>query len=164
MKPHHLRTSDIAKAVGVHPNTVRLYEEWGFLPPIPRGPSRYRLFTEDHLDQMRLARTILGDPWPGRYLRRSAVALVRQAAAGDLGGALEGAYDHLALVQAERAQAEAAGEFLERWAQGVVADASVEPLRIGQAEEVLAVTTDTLRSWERNGLIQVPRRDRFGLC
>jgi DNA-binding transcriptional MerR regulator len=157
MKPHHLRTSDIAKAVGVHPNTVRLYEEWGFLPPIARGPSRYRMFTEDHLDQMRLARTILGDPWPGRYLRRSAVALVRQAAAGDLGGALERANDHLAFVQAERAQAEAAAEFLERWAQGVVADPSAERLRIGQAAQVLAVTTDTLRSWERNGLIQVPR-------
>ena len=33
------------------------------------------------------------------------MALVRRAAAGDLGGALVGAYDHLALVQAERAQA-----------------------------------------------------------
>jgi DNA-binding transcriptional MerR regulator len=115
------------------------------------------MFTEDHLDQMRMARTVFGDPWPGRYLRRSSVALVRQAAAGDLGGALEGAYDHLALVQTERAQAEAAAEFLERWAQGAVADASAEPLRIGQAADVLAVTTDTLRSWERNGLIQVPR-------
>ena len=56
MKSRTLRTSDIAKAVGVHPNTVRLYEEWGFLPPIPRSPSGYRLFTGAHLDQMRLAR------------------------------------------------------------------------------------------------------------
>lgn len=46
MKPRYLRTSDIAKAVGVHPNTVRLYEEWGFLPPIPRNLSGYRLFTD----------------------------------------------------------------------------------------------------------------------
>jgi DNA-binding transcriptional MerR regulator len=28
--PSYLRTSDLAKAVGVHPNTVRLYEEWGY--------------------------------------------------------------------------------------------------------------------------------------
>jgi GntR family transcriptional regulator/MocR family aminotransferase len=59
MKPRYMRTSDIAKAVGVHPNTVRLYEEWGFLPPIPRSPSGYRQFTQAHLDQMRLARTAL---------------------------------------------------------------------------------------------------------
>ena len=157
MKPHRLRTSDIARAVGVHPNTVRLYEEWGFLPPIPRSPSGYRLFTEDHLDQMRLARTALGDPWPGRNIKHSAAALVRQAVAGDLGGALEASYDHLALVQAERAQAEAAAQFLERWAQGIAADATAEPLRVGKAAELLAVTTDMLRSWERDGLVKVPR-------
>jgi DNA-binding transcriptional MerR regulator len=49
MKSRTLRTSDAAKAVGVHPNTVRLYEEWAFLPPIPRS---YLLFTAVHLDQM----------------------------------------------------------------------------------------------------------------
>jgi len=67
---------------------------------------------------MRLARTALHGPWPGRNIKRSAVELVRQAALGDLGGALERAYEHLALVQAERAQAEAAVDFLERWTQG----------------------------------------------
>jgi DNA-binding transcriptional MerR regulator len=162
MKPHYLRTSDVAKAVGVHPNTVRLYEEWGFLPPIPRSASGYRRFTEAHLDQMRLARTALHGPWPGRNIKRSALALVRQAAAGNLGGALEQAYHHLALVQAERAQAEAAAELLERWARGTAADATAKPLQIGEAAGLLDVTTDVLRNWERNGLIQVPRNPRNG--
>lgn len=155
--PRYLRTSDIAKAVGVHPNTVRLYEEWGFLPPIPRSASGYRMFTEAHLDQMRLARTTLHGPWSGRNIKRSALVLVRRAASGDLGGALEQAYNHLALVQAERAQAEAAAELLERWAQGAAADATIEPLRISEAAQLMGVTTDMLRNWERNGLIQVPR-------
>ena len=162
MKPRYLRTSDIAKAVGVHPNTVRLYEQWGFLPPIPRSSSGYRLFTEAHLDQMRLARTALRGPWPGRNIRQSALALVRRAASGDLGGALEQAYGHLALVQAERAQAGAAAELLERWAQGIAADATVEPLWIGEVARLLDVTTDVLRNWERNGLIRVPRDPRNG--
>jgi hypothetical protein len=98
MKPRSLRTSDVARAAGVHPNTVRLYEEWGFLPPIPRSPSGYRLFTEAHVDQMRLARTALRGPWPGRNIKRSALALVRRAASGDLGGALEQAYSYLVLT------------------------------------------------------------------
>jgi len=162
MKPRYMRTSDIAKTVGVHPNTVRLYEEWGFLPPIPRSPSGYRQFTQAHLDQMRLARTALHGGWPGQNIRQSALALVKQAASGDLGGALEQAYDHLALVRAERAQAEAAAEFLERWAQGTAADASPKPLRIGETAKLLGVTTDMLRNWERNGLINVPRDPRSG--
>jgi hypothetical protein len=115
---YHLRTSDIAAAVGVHPNTVRLYEQWGFLPPIPRSPSGYRLFTQDHLEQMRLARMAIHGPWPGSNIRKSALALVRKSASGDLGGALEQVYHHLALVQAERARAEAAAGLLDRWAKG----------------------------------------------
>jgi len=160
MPPRYLRTSDIAKAVGVHPNTVRLYEQWGFLPPIPRSVSGYRLFTEAHLDQMRLARAALHGPWPGRNIKQSALVLVRRAASGDLGGALEQAYSYLALVQAEQAQAEAAAELLERWAHGTAADATVDPLQIGEAARLLGVTTDILRNWERDGLIQVPRNPR----
>jgi DNA-binding transcriptional MerR regulator len=162
MKSRYLRTSDIAKAVGVHPNTVRLYEEWGFLPPIPRSASGYRLFTEAHLDQMRLSRMALHGPWPGRNIKESALTLVRRAVSGDLGGALEQGYRHLALVQAERAQAEAAVGLLERWAHGTAADATTTPLQIGQAAKLLGVTTDMLRNWERNGLIQVPRDPHNG--
>ena len=99
-----LRTSDVAKAAGVHPNTVRLYEQWGFLPKIPRGPTGYRLFTGDHVDQMRLARTALRGPWPGRTIKHSALDLVRRSAAGDLGGALEQAYRHLALVHTPKSR------------------------------------------------------------
>lgn len=160
MKPRYLRTSDIAKAVGVHSNTVRLYEAWGFLPSIPRSPSGYRLFTVAHLDQMRLARTALAGPWPGRNIKQSALSLVKQAASGDLGGALEQAYIHLALVRAERAHAEAAVVFLERWAQGADADATVSPLQISDAGKLLDLTPDVLRNWERDGLIHVPRNPR----
>jgi|GEM_PF-4035991 len=41
MAIRYLRTSTIAKELGVHVNTIRLYETWGFLPPIPRGDARF---------------------------------------------------------------------------------------------------------------------------
>jgi DNA-binding transcriptional MerR regulator len=150
-KRTYLRTSDIAKAVGCHSNTVRLYEEWGFLPPIPRSRTGYRLFTEEHLDQMRLARTALRGPWPGHKIKGAALALVRLASKGDLGGALEAAYHYQSLVRAERAQAEGAAELLARWAGGAATDSTEESLRIGQTAQLLRVTVDMLRNWERNG-------------
>jgi len=148
--------------VGAHPNTVRLYETWGFLPPIPRSPSGYRLYTQAHLDQMRLARLAMHGDWPGRNIRQSALALVRQAASGDLGGALEQAYHHLALVRAEQAQAQTAADYVEHWADGTLAEAAGQALRIGEAAKLLDLTIDTLRSWERNGLIKVPRDPHSG--
>lgn len=158
----YLRTSEIARAVGVHPNTVRLYEQWGFLPPIPRSPSGYRRFTDAHLDQMQLARTVMGSTWMGGEIRRSALKIVYLAAAEDLGGALEQAYRFLALIQSERTQAEAAAEFLERWARGAAADATSKPLWIGETAQLLNTTVDSLRNWERNGLIRTPRDPHSG--
>ena len=162
MQGPYLRTTDIAYAVAVHPNTVRQYEVWGLLPPIPRTPSGYRLFTEMHLDQMRLARTTMAYSWLGGDIRHASYTMIQQAAAGDLGGALECAYQILVFVQLERAQAEVAASLLERWAQGTVTDATIKTMRIGEVAKLLNVTTDMLRNWERNGLIQVPRDPRTG--
>lgn len=50
------KTSEIAAAIGVHPNTVRLYEELGLIPKPQRLPNGYRVFTELHVEQFRLAR------------------------------------------------------------------------------------------------------------
>lgn len=162
MTRSYLRTSDLSKAVGIHPNTVRLYEQWGFIAPAERSPSGYRLFTETHLDQLRLARLALHGGWPGRAIRRSALSLVRQTAAGDLASALAQARHHLTLVQAERAQAEAAAAFLDQWAHGRLAETPAPPLSIGQAAQLLAVSLDILRNWERNGLLTVPRDSATG--
>lgn len=155
-----LKTSDIARIVGVHVNTVRLYEEKGFLSAIPRTESGYRLFTQRHLQQMRLAHLALQGPYIGRY--QVLIDLVRCAADEDLGMAMEWAYEYLAQVRMERTRAEAAIEFLERWAQGQALETTKRAMSIGQVAEHLGVTIDQLHNWDRNGLIHVPRDPNTG--
>jgi len=158
----YLRTSDLAKAVGVHSNTVRLYEQWGFLPKARRSPSGYRRFTEYHLDQLHLVRLIFSGGWPGRTIRKLGLGIIQHSAAGDLGGALELAHQLVLQVQSERAQAESAAGFLERWAAGTPVDATAKSLRIGEAARLLNTTIDAIRNWERNRLIKVPRDPNNG--
>jgi DNA-binding transcriptional MerR regulator len=156
MTERPLRTTDLAKAIGVHPNTVRLYEEWGFMPPVPRAPNGYRQFRQEHLDCLRLARLALQWPYPGG--KDPVLEMVRRAVAGDLGGARESAQTYLDHIGRERALAESAVDVLERWAQGNPDDDAVgHPLRIKDAAHLLDLTPDALRSWERNGLLSVPR-------
>lgn len=162
MPYNRLSASKIAKAVGCHPNTVRLYEELGFLPPVPRAPNGYRLYKPEHLDQMRLARAALNTPWPGRAIRRSGLEIITISASGDLGAALEKAYQHLALIQSERALAETTAQLVARWAQGVPADSTRKSFRIADAAAYLQVSVDQLRGWERNGLLDVPRNPLNG--
>ncbi len=52
-------TSQIAKTVGIHPNTVRMYEEWGLIQKPVRKPNGYRVFTDIHLKQFLLVRKAL---------------------------------------------------------------------------------------------------------
>jgi DNA-binding transcriptional MerR regulator len=154
---NRLSTCKIARMVGCHPNTVRLYELWGYISPVPRSPTGYRLFTEIHLDQMCFARTLFNSGWSGKIIRRSALALVRLSASGDLNEALEAAARHLALVQAEITQAETAAQYLQHWADGTPLEPGGASFTTRPVAALLNVTVDTLRTWERSALIQPPR-------
>lgn len=158
----HLRTSDLARAAAIHPNTVRLYEAWGLLPPVERSPKGYRRFTQAHLDQLLLIRIAMRFNWVGGEIRNRAYQVIEKGKTGDRGGALEAAYRLLAAVQAEQAQAESAADFLQKWAEGVPVQAMSQPRRIGDVARLLDTTIDRLRNWERNGLLTAPRDPRNG--
>lgn len=153
----YLRTSDLAKAVGVHPNTVRRYVDKGRLPPVEYSPSGYRRFTSRHLDCLRLAWLVYRGPYAGKGIYLLGVRIVQATVNGDMAGALELAHRYQALVQAERIQAELAADLLERWAAGALAEETIQTLPIGQVARLLGVSIDVLHNWDRNGLIDVPR-------
>jgi DNA-binding transcriptional MerR regulator len=150
-----LRTRDLARELGVHVNTIRKYEASGLLPAIPREGNSYRSYSAMHLEQARLVQIAL--QWPYLGDRQRLIDLVKSAAEGDLGRALELGYEYLARVRVERTYAEAAIEFLERWASGHVLDTPRQRVTISDAARHLNLTADKLRYWERNGLIEVPR-------
>lgn len=153
-----LRTSDLARAVGVHPNTIRRYVDWGLIPPVERSPSGYRLFTQNHLDCLRLARMIYAAPYPGRGFRALGNQIIQCAVLEDWQGALEKAHEHLLAVSAELEHANQAANLLEHWVQNMLMESDDEtPLAIGEVSKLLGVSLDVIRNAERNGLIIVPR-------
>jgi DNA-binding transcriptional MerR regulator len=152
-----LSTTKVARAAGCHPNTVRLYEQIGFIAPAPRSPKGYRLYTEAHCDQMRLARGLMAGGWPGRNIRRSMLAVIKKAAGGDYQEALDLAHHHRSVVRLELEYAETAVAYLESWAWGEPVKTGGERLQIGETSRLLGITVDALRNWERSGLLAVPR-------
>lgn len=166
-----LRTMEVAHAAGVHPNTVRLWERVGYLPPVPRSASGYRQFAQRHVELARLTRLLRGDRWPGHAIHRSATALILAAAAGESAGLECRSAAHLDLVRRERASADAAAAAVARWLclegrAGAVdragAGALESPMGPTAAVRALGITYDTLRSWERSGLVTLPRDQRTG--
>jgi DNA-binding transcriptional MerR regulator len=156
MRKGYLTAKDMAQAVGCHVNTVHLYEQWAFIPSVPRDPeNNYRMYSRYHLEQFKLAYMALKYPYPGG--KEVVLDLVQAARDRELDKALTLADRYRDQIAAERAQAEAAIAYLERWLGGEDLAQVQKPLWIGAAAELLNLTRDTLRSWERDGLIEVPR-------
>ena len=156
-----MRTSELAKLFGVHPNTVRLYEEWGYLPSIPRNNSGQREFTEKHVEQMRLARFVLVNaPRSGTQLTESYKELVWLACAGNLQFAVAQARKHLTMVKLARERAQNAHEFLQGALPENIARLANPPLHIHQAASFIDASVPVLRRWESSGVIRVPRNPK----
>jgi DNA-binding transcriptional MerR regulator len=161
MRKGYLTARDLADAVGCHVNTVHLYENWEFIPSVPRDPDNdYRIYNRYHLEQFKLAYLALKYPYPGG--KQVVLDLVCAARDRALEKALDLADQYREQIAAERAQAEAAIDHLERWLAGGNLGQVEQPLWIGGAAEILGLTRDTLRSWERDGLIEAPRDPQNG--
>lgn len=74
------KTNEIAKIIGIHPNTVRMYEDLGLISKTIRQRNGYRMFTELHVDQFRLARTAFQIEVLQNGLRQKAVFIVKLSA------------------------------------------------------------------------------------
>ncbi|KAB3533239.1 MerR family transcriptional regulator [Alkaliphilus serpentinus] len=153
----HYKTSEIANLVCVHPNTVRLYEKWKLLQPVSRNCKGYRLYTEDHLEQMHLARIALRCDFIEGNIRSLATAIVKKAAQGELKKALDMAYDYTTHIQNELTKAEEALEIISKWLKDESIVEEETYIKRKNVANSLNISIDVLRDWERNGLIKVPR-------
>ncbi|MHC1784595.1 MAG: MerR family transcriptional regulator [Anaerolineaceae bacterium] len=157
-----MSTSKVARIACCHPNTVRLYEKIGYLPPALRSGNGYRLFTAEHADQMVLARKGLEGDFAGAPLREAAKTMILTAAGGDLKGALDLANRHLDLSTAELERARMTVNQVENWVNQDLTEQPPSPLNTTSAARLMNVTVDSLRTWERNDLIRVPRNPQNG--
>lgn len=151
------RTSEIAEIIGVHPNTVRLYEELGLIPKPGRLPNGYRVFTELHIEQFRLARLAFQIEVLQNGLRKKMVQMVKMSAAGDYEKALELTREYLLQIRQEIANAEEATQITEQILDGRTEE-NLHTMKRKEVSEYLNISMDTLRNWEMNGLLTVRRR------
>ena len=150
-------TSDVAKIIGIHPNTVRLYEEWGLLPPVERKPNGYRIFTDFHIEQLRLARLAFQIEVLQNGLRKKIVLMVKTAATKDFDAALSLTEEYRIQLRQECANAEEAICIAKQLLCGVTEE-NTHFLKRKEVSDYLDISMDTLRNWEMNGLLAVKRK------
>ena len=150
-------TTEVAKIIGIHPNTVRMYEEWGLIPLAERKPNGYRVFTDFHIEQLRLARIAFQIEVLQNGLRKKVVEIIKLSANRDFNKAIMFAEEYRNQIQREKRNAEESISI----AKQILSGKSVEQTLFLKRKEVsvyLDISMDTLRNWERNGLLQVKRK------
>lgn len=151
-------TSEAAKIIGVHPNTVRLYEEWGLIPKAERKSNGYRVFTEYHIEQFQLARIAFQIEVLQNGLRKKIVEAVKLSAKGEFNKALVLANEYRHQIQKEEKNAEEAIGITRQILNGEAMSDKQHCLKRKEVSEYLNISMDTLRNWELNGLMRIKRK------
>lgn len=156
IEQHSYTTKQIADAIGIHVNTVRFYEKIGFLTKPLRRPNGYRVYTELQLEQCRLIRCAMRAEVLQNGLRKQAIEIVKLCAQQNYDASLKAAKDYGVMIQNEIDRAKAAIVAVEKILNNQSQDQKTYKTRL-EAAKSLGVTSETLRTWERSGLLSVAR-------
>lgn len=151
------RTAEVAAIIGIHPNTVRFYEEWGLITKPDRRENGYRVFTDLHIQQIRLARTAFQIEVLQNGLRKKIIDTVKVAANGDLDHAICITREYIGQLQKERDNADEAIKIVRGILSGETQKRELFMKR-KEVSEYLDITMDALRNWEMNGLLTIKRK------
>lgn len=154
-----MRTSEIAKLVNVHPNTVRLYEQWGYISPVPRSSNGYRNYDLIHAVQMKLARIVFRQEFVQNNLRKMATAIVLKSGRQRFEEALLKAQQYLSFLQSELDFANQAVNIVKTLLHEPVPNEQITYYHKEVANKLM-LTEETIRNWERNGLYEVRRTNQ----
>lgn len=150
-------TSEIAGIMGLHPNTIMLYEKWGYIAPVERRENGYRVYNETHLEQLKLVRMALRSDWVKYYMRFETRDIIRCAAQGDLTRALELCMEYLTHIQNEMKNELSIIKAIQEILKSDSPEEKNISLTRNEASKLVGVSINVIVNWERYGLIEVPR-------
>lgn len=151
------KTSEIAKLFNIHPNTVRLYEELEFIPKAKRQSNEYRIFTDFHIEQLRITRAALKVEILQNGLRKKAIQIIKESAKGNFNKAISLNHEYIKQLELEDTNAKEALTLVQDL---LLNQQQVDDVLLKRKEvsEYLHITMDTLRNWELNGLLNIKRK------
>lgn len=152
------KTAEIAQCNSIHPNTVRLYEELALIPKPERKPNGYRIFTDLHMEQIKLIRTALKLEVLQNGLRRTAIDIIKTSATGNFDKAIQLTKSYLQQIKKEQRNAEEAIVITEQLLSGNGQEMNSVFLTRQETASHLQISMDALRNWEMNGLLTVKRK------
>ena len=152
------KTTEVATRIGIHPNTVRLYEKLELIPKPERLPNGYRVFTDFHIEQCRLVRIAFKVEVLQNGLRKKIIQMIKASANCDFDLAILLINEYIEQVDKELVNAEESVEIVKQLLSGCE-QSNTQYLKRKEVSKALDISMDTLRNWEMNGLLSVKRKE-----
>lgn len=135
-----------------------MYEDLELIPKPLRRPNGYRIFTDIHVDQFRLARTAFQIEVLQNGLRNNIIDVVKLSADKQYDEAIKLTHRYIQTVSGEITNANEAVDITKILLQRFAQENTVF-LKRKEVSSALGITMDTLRNWEMNGLLKVKRSE-----
>lgn len=144
------KVGEAAKATGVKEGTIRFYEKCGFLEKVDRLPNGYRVYTTHHLYQLKICRLVFGG-FVNRRLRKASMQLIAAAKVWDLEAYETAAAEYQKAIQEDIERTQKVIEIAI--GETSLQETSNTQYTKKQAAWLAGTTEESIRNWERNGLI-----------
>ena len=141
---------EISEKTGVKAGTIRFYEKLGFLEPVERMSNQYRVFNEHHFYQIRVCSLVFGG-FVNTRLRKISMDIIFAAKAWDLEAYDRATRNYLTAVEQDIDRTKRAVSIVTKQIDQDENDEREYSKK--EAAELLGVTLETIRNWERNGLL-----------
>lgn len=144
------KVGEVAKVTGVKAGTIRFYEKCGFLEPVVRMPNQYRMFNDHHIYQIKICHLVFRE-FVNKKLRKSSMCLIYAAKEWNLKKYEEMVDNYRQAIECDILRTEEAIQIAMKQA-GIQIDAELLYSE-KQASEMVGATKESIRNWERNGLL-----------
>jgi len=156
---------ELANLYNIHPNTIRLYERLGYISPAKRCKNNYREFSQLHVMQIKICRCIFGYPFTNRRIRNAGNEVMWAAAKKQWDLGKQYANDYIQVIEQEIDLAQKTADVLQKWASPEKIIKNFEghkSLSRKEIAELLGITVEAVRNWERNYLISSDIKGQTG--
>ena len=145
-----MKISQISELTNTPASTIRDYESSKFIEPAERLGNGYRVFNKRHILQIKLCRLVFRE-FVSKHLRRASLQVLYAAAQWDMLLCRQNIETYIALLETEIQKANDVIDVIKKWASGAKDENPEYTLKM--AAECIGTTKETIRNWERNGLL-----------
>lgn len=153
-------THQLAEYSGVCVNTVRNYEKYRFISKSKRADNGYRIFTDVHKLQMTICRLVFTPPYINTVIRKASMEVIYASGKEDFTLCKKQIERYIGIIENELSKSKEAVIALANFC--MPKDINIYYDR-KEAAAIIGTTAETIRNWERNGLIISTKIDKKNL-